>query len=245
MSPRWWVGAVDLGDPPASGRFPRMAAPHRHCPGSDALPQKGACPGSSMVNRAQLFSRGARGGAAFLLAGSLAGSLVASAAAETIPDNDLAYARLLVGAELLALDFYAQAITSKRVSRGALGYLKRARVNEREHYDKVSEILSSAGQTPAVASEFDFSYPKGAFASKSSIAKLGVKLETAFMGAYLGAVDGLQTNALKQTVAQIAANEAEHLSVLMRLSGRSPIGISLPRPLTIDQASNALDVFTS
>jgi len=64
-------------------------------------------------------------------------------------------------------------------------------------------------------------------------------------GAKGGAVDGLQADALKQPVAQIAANEAEHLSVFMRLSGRSPIGISLPRSLAIDQASNALDVFTS
>ena len=62
---------------------------------------------------------------------------------------------------------------------------------------------------------------------------------------HLGVVEGLQTDALKQPVAQIAANEAEHLSVFMRLSGRSPIGISLPRSLAIDQASNALDVFTS
>ena len=193
-----------------------------------------------------MFSRGAKGGAALLLAGSFGGSLVDSAAAaDTVPDGDLAYARLLVGAELLALDFYARAIASKRLSGDALGALKRARVNEREHYDKVSEILSGSGQTPAVASDFDFSYPKEAFASKSSIAKLGVTLEAAFMGAYLGAVDGLQTNALKLPVAQIASNEAEHLSVFMRLFGRSPIGISLPRPLTIDQASNALDVFTS
>jgi hypothetical protein len=138
-----------------------------------------------------------------------------------------------------------RAIASKRLSGDALGSLKRARLNERQHYNKVSEILSGAGQTPAVASDFDFSYPKGAFASKSSIAKLGVRLEAAFMGAYLGAVEGLQTNALKQPVAQVAANEAEHLSVFMRLSGRSPIGIALPRPLTIDEASNALDVFTS
>jgi len=197
------------------------------------------------VSRGQLFSRGAKGGAAFLLAGSFAGSLVDSAAADTIPDSDLAYARLLVGAELLALDFYARAIASKRLGPDALGYVRRARLNEREHYTRMSEILSSAGQTPAVASDFDFSYPKRAFASKSSIAKLGLSLEAAFMGAYLGAVDGLQTNALKQPAAQIAANEAEHLSVLMRLSGRSPIGIALPRPLTIDEASNALDVFTS
>lgn len=200
---------------------------------------------TARVTRGQLFSRGAKGGAGFLLAGSFAGSLVDSASADTIPDGDLAYARLLVGAELLALDFYARAIASKRLSAGVLGSLQRARLNEREHYDKVSEILAGAGQTPAVAADFDFSYPKGAFASKSSIARLGVTLEAAFLGAYLGAVEGLQTNALKQAVAQIAANEAEHLSVFMRLSGRSPIGISLPRPLTIDQASNALDVFTS
>jgi len=81
------------------------------------------------------------------LAGSFAGSLVDAAAADTIPDSDLAYARLLVGAELLALDFYARAIASRRLTAGALGYLKRARVNEREHYDEVSEILSGAGQT--------------------------------------------------------------------------------------------------
>jgi hypothetical protein len=197
------------------------------------------------VSRGQLISRGAKGGAALLLAGSFAGSLVDSAAADAVPDSDLAYARLLVGAELLALDFYTRAIASKRLSGDSLGSLKRARLNEREHYNEMSEILSASGQTPAVASDFDFTYPKGAFASKSSIAKLGVRLEAAVLGAYLGAVEGLQTNALKQPVAQIAASEAEHLSVLMRLSGRSPIGIALPRPLTIEEASNALDVFTS
>jgi hypothetical protein len=152
---------------------------------------------------------------------------------------------LLVAAELLALDFYARAIASKRIRGDALAAMKRARLNEREHYNKVSEILNGGGQTPAVASDFDFSYPKGAFASKSSIAKLGVALEASFMGAYLGAVEGLQTDALKLPVAQIAANEAEHLSAFMRLSGRNPIGMALPRPLKIDQASNAFDVFTS
>jgi hypothetical protein len=201
---------------------------------------------TARVSRGQLISRGAKGGAALLLAGPFAGSLVDSAAAaDTVPDSDLAYARLLVGAELLGLDFYTRAIVSKQLSGDRLESLKRARLNERDHYNRMAEILSGAGQTPAVASDFDFTYPKGAFASKSSIAKLGVRLEAAFMGAYLGAVESLQTNALKQPVAQIAANEAEHLSVFMRLSGRSPIGIALPRPLTIDEASNALDVFTS
>ena len=200
---------------------------------------------SSQLNRAELFSRGVKGGAAVLLAGSAAGFMASPSAADTIPDNDLAYARLLVGAELLASDFYTRAIASKRLGGDALRYLKLARLTEQEHYKNVSKILTDAGQIPATAEDFDFSYPRDAFASKPSIAKLGVTLETAFMGAYLGAIDGLQTNALKLPVARIAANEAQHLSVFMRLSGRSPIGISFPRSLSIDQASNAFDVYAS
>ncbi len=197
------------------------------------------------LSRTQLISRGAKGGAAFLLTSSVAEAFTGSAAADTISEDDLAYARLLVGAELLALDFYVRAIGSKQFGRDASKSLKRARFNEQEHSRAVSAILSEAGQAPASAADFDFSYPKGTFASKASIAKLGVRLETAFLGAYLGAVDGLQTDVLKQPVARIAASEAEHLSLFRRLSGNDPIGISLPRPLTIDEASDALDAFTS
>ena len=86
---------------------------------------------TARVSRGQLISRGAKGGAAFFLTGSLAGSLVDSPpAADTVPDSDLAYARLLVGAELLGLDFYTRAIASKRLRGDALGSLKRARLNE-------------------------------------------------------------------------------------------------------------------
>jgi hypothetical protein len=41
--------------------------------------------------------------------------------------GDLAYARLLVGAELLASDFHAKAISSKHFSGDALKYLNRWR----------------------------------------------------------------------------------------------------------------------
>jgi hypothetical protein len=103
---------------------------------------------TARVSRGQLISGGAKGGAALLLTGSLSGSLVDSAvAADTVPDGDLAYARLLVGAELLGLDFYTRAIASKRLRGDALGSVKRARLNERAHYDTMSEILSGAGQT--------------------------------------------------------------------------------------------------
>jgi rubrerythrin len=179
------------------------------------------------------------------VAGSIAELFAGSAAADTIPDGDLAYARLLVGVELLASDFYARALAAKRFGKDESTYLKRALVNEQEHYRMLSGILTTGGQTPASPADFDFSYPKRMFASKASIAKLGVRLETAFLGAYLGAVDGLQTNTLRQPMARIAASEAEHLSLFRRLSGGDPVGVAFPRPLTIEQASDVLDSFTS
>jgi hypothetical protein len=179
------------------------------------------------------------------VAGSASGFFAGSAAADAIPDGDLAYARLLVGAELLASDFYAKAIASKQFSGDDSRYLKRAMFNEREHYQSMAGVLTGAGQPAATAADFDFAYPKGSFASKLSIAKLGVTLETTFLGAYLGAVDALLTNGLKQPVARIAASEAEHVSVFTGLSGGDPVGISFPAALTIDEASNALDAYTS
>jgi rubrerythrin len=177
--------------------------------------------------------------------GSVAGSFAGAASAATIPDADLAYARLLVGGELVAADFYTQAIAAKRFTGDALKYLNRAFFNEQEHYHAVAEILTGAGQIPAAPADFDFSYPTGTFDSKAAIAKLGVTIETTLLGAYLGAVDALQTNALKQPVARIAASEAEHLSVFTRLAGGDPVGVSFPNALTIDEASDALDAYTS
>jgi Ferritin-like domain len=197
------------------------------------------------LSRAQLVTRGLKGGAAILVAGSATGVVAGSASADAIPDDDLAYARLLVAVELLGADFYARAISSKRFDGKAQASLRHARFNEREHYKSVAGVLSGAGQAPAAAADFDFSYPKASFASKTSIAKLGVTLETVFLGAYLGAVGALQTNALKQPMARIAASEAEHLGVLTHLAGVAPFELSFPEALSIEEASNALDAYTS
>jgi hypothetical protein len=119
-------------------------------------------------SRTELFARSAKGGAALMIAGSVAGTFARRAAADPISDSDLAYARLLVAAELLAADFYALVIAAKLFEGPALKSLKRALFNEHEHYDSVATILNDAGQPPAVAADIDFSYPKGAFASKAS-----------------------------------------------------------------------------
>jgi rubrerythrin len=200
---------------------------------------------TDQLSRSQLLARGAKGGAALILAGSVAGSFARSASAATIPDADLAYARLLVGAELLALDFYTQAMAAKQFGADVTKALKRAFFNEQEHYAAVSGILTGAAQTPAAPSDFDFVYPAKTFDSKGSIVKLAVELETTFLGAYLGAVDAVQTDALKLPIARIAASEAQHLGVFTQLAGGDPIGVSFPNALSIDEVSDALDRYTS
>ena len=200
---------------------------------------------SASITRGQLLSRSAKGGATLLVAGSALGQFVASAAAAPLPTGDLAYARLLVGVELLASDFYSQATAAANSSSTVAWYLKRASLNEQEHYQSVAGILSGAGQAPAVAGDIDFSYPAGTFESQGSIAKLALQLEDLSLGAYLGAIAGMQTVALTAGLARIAACEAQHSSYFTTLLGGKSFKNSFPPALTIDQVSNALDTFTA
>ena len=197
------------------------------------------------LTRAQLLSRSARGGTALLVAGSLLSHFAETAAADPLPGGDLAYARLLVGAELLASDFYAQAIAAANAKPTVTKYLKRANANEQDHYKSVAGILSGAGQTPAVSGDIDFSYPKGTFASEKSILRFARQLETTILGAYLGAIGGMQTNSLKTGLAQIAACEAQHSAYFNTALGGRTFSLAFPPALTIDQASNALDAYTA
>jgi len=197
------------------------------------------------ITRAELFARGAKRGAALLVAGSAVGVLAPAAAADPLSDNDLAYARLLVGAELLAIDFYTRAIDAKKFGKKEQKLLNAALRNEKEHYQSVAAILTGAALVPAVTADFDFVYPKTAFASRVSIAKLAAQLETTMLGAYLGAVGGMQSQALVGGIGSIAANEAQHLSIFQNMLFGRPINLSFPQSLSIQQASDAMDAFIS
>ncbi len=199
---------------------------------------------TSQFSRAELMSRGVKGGAALLFVGSAAGML-AGAAAAALPDNDLAYVRLLVAAELLGADFYTNAKQAQPYGPAGSKALERALFNEGEHYTSLAAILTGAGQTPATADDIDFTYPSGSFDSTAAVTKLAVELETVFLGAYLGAVAAVQTASLKLPLATIAANQAQHLTTFSELLGRAPFDLSFPVALSIGDASDALDPFTA
>jgi hypothetical protein len=199
---------------------------------------------TASISRGEFLGQSARGGAALLVAGVAVGGFAETAAA-ALPISDLAYARLLVAAELLAADFYSQAIAAANTSSSVSRFLKLAYFNEQQHYQSVAGIISGAGLTPAVSGDITFSYPTGTFASQSSIVAFASQLETTILGAYLGAVGQVQTSALLTGLAEIAACEAQHQSYFDVVAGGRPFGLSFPPALTITQASNALDAYTA
>jgi hypothetical protein len=205
------------------------------------------------LTRSQLLSGGARGGATLLVGGSALGMLAGSAqgappsgAPGPLSAADLANARLLIGVELLMIDFYTNAVAAKHLDRDAQADAGLALINEREHYDYLAFVLTSAGLEPLSAADVDFSYPAGSYYSAASVIGLAVTLETLALGTYLGvAAAGLADPELAGAVAQITANEAQHLSVFSQRARQPAFHDAFPAPLTIAEASDALDAYAS
>lgn len=181
----------------------------------------------------------------FLATAALATIAAPAAWADGPADQDLANARLLVAVELLLADFYERALAARLFDAGGRDALKRARFNEGEHLAAVSGILTGAGQTPATADDIDFSYPSRSFDSRGTVARLGLALERLALGAYLGAVASSVSRSLTLPLAQIAASEAQHLSIFQREATGHPLGNSFGDALTIAQTSDALAGYTS
>ena len=199
---------------------------------------------STEINRAQFLARGAKGGAALIVAGTTVGALASTAAADPLSDNDLAIARVLVAAELLGIDFYRQAIASKKLDKEDAKRFAQILSNEQEHYESVAQILSGAGQVPATALDIDMSYPKGTFDSAAAITKQAQKIETIMLGCHLGAVAGFQSIAIAAGLATIGASEAQHVAFFQtKLTGK-PFALAFPGPpLNFDEATQALDPY--
>ncbi len=170
------------------------------------------------TSRAGFLRKGALGGGALLLSATGLGALAPRALADAPSDGDLAYLRLLIGAELLAIDFYSQAFW-----RGQkLG--RRIAADELEHYTLLAALLTAAGQTPATPGDIDIAYPAKTFATRRATVSFAKELERMLEGAYVDALEHVQTPAYRATFAQILASEAQHHSAVATLFGEPVIG---------------------
>ena len=198
----------------------------------------------SRLRRAEVLRRGLGGGVALVTSGAALGALAAPASA-AVPDVDLSYLRVLIATELLKGDFQEKALTSGKLDASATRLLRRMQTDDRAHSAGLASLLAGAGQPPATADDIDFSYPRGSFDTRDAIVKLGWTLATLALGAYLGAIENVQTPAARLALAQIAANEAQQLSALGPLAGRPTIGAAFAAALSIDAVSAALDEYES
>lgn len=179
-----------------------------------------------------------------LLTGALglaaAGGLAGVARADVAPDGDLAYLRLLIGAELLKADFEQRALATDK-----LDVLTQMHTADVAHYNSLAILLGRSGQTAATAGDINFAYPKKSFDSTSTIVQLAVTLTKLTLGAYLGAVENVQTPQLRLPLAQIAANEAQQMSALALLYGGAVVGHAFAPSLQIAVVSAALGEYES
>ena len=191
------------------------------------------------TTRAQFLRRGAAGGLALVASGSLLATTAGPALAAGSDPTDVEIAKLAATAELLAVDFYTRCLDSG-VFGGRRGrYLSGARANEQDHYDALAKLIGADAPTG-----LEFQYPAGTFASRENASTTGIALETAFIGAYLGAIRALDDPSLKVTAGQICANEFGHYIVFTDILTGLPVGPSFPGPeLSADAAGAALAPF--
>lgn len=193
---------------------------------------------TTTMERGEFLSLGMRGGLALVAGGTVLGAAAGPALGQA--SGDVAIAKLAATAELLAIDVYGRAIRTGFFTGDVLAYMEAARQNEQDHYDALAEVLGA--QAPKGVK---FTYPAGTFEDAGTIAKTGVALETAFVGAYLGAVEALKDNDLKGVAALVGANEAQHLTTFKRLAAGNTLvpNPSFPKSLTAAQATAAVTPF--
>lgn len=199
---------------------------------------------SSLIGRRAFLGRAAVGlGAAAGLAVDAgcggAGRPIGVSAPTSDPLDDLQIARVLAGAELLAVDFYARAAEAPGLDPEHVAYMRAAGADEREHYRALAGAVGLE-----VPHGLAFGYPPGTFADGAAAARTGAQLETVFLGGCLGAVAELRDEGLRTLCARIAASEAQHLAVLGDFLRPDPGPVpSLPAVLTVREAARAVAVF--
>lgn len=160
------------------------------------------------TTRAQFLRNGGKGTLALVAGGTVLATMKGDAFAQDTSGGptDAQIATFAAGAELLAVRVYGAAIGSKFFSGGTQTYLKNAQKAEREHYNNLAKALGSSAPKAG-----DFTYKLPSLNTAGKIVNFAITLETAFLGAYLAAVDALDAPAFRSLAASHAANEASHL----------------------------------
>ena len=208
---------------------------------------------SAAVNRGTFLRNAAKGG--IVLAGasgviaSVEGAVFAGSASAATA-SDITTLQAAYTAESLAVVVYSAIIQNfhafKHPKLKNLDYFQAALRNEKDHRAFLAGALGS--KTPT---GLKFKIPASVTKTGQSLLNTGVALETAFVEAYLGAVQTFSSLDLKVVAAKVAANEATHFSFFDAAAGAGPAanlgghGVlpSLPSTATIPATVKKLKPF--
>ncbi len=190
------------------------------------------------MNRRRLILSAA--GAGLAVSGLAApGGLAALAAT----DDELAYANFGQATEFLLKDFYAKATAAKLFGAAAGREFARGGVSAAQHADALGQLLTDAGQTAAVEEDFEFAWPAGTFAKKSSITSAGLTVTRPLLGVYQTAAAAISIPSYRTLYASIAVNVAQQIGALGQLSGGSVVGVSFPPAIDVQTASDTIEAY--
>jgi hypothetical protein len=163
------------------------------------------------------------------------GMLGLTGTASAATDSDvLAFGNAAVGAERIAVAFYANALGQRSPYSAAGDPATRTLLNNshREYFEAAGNqeashlaVLQSLGLTFPYSR---FAFPAGTFSSADSMLAMGEKLENIFIGAYLGAVKtGAAAGSslgvfVAEAAAQILGVECEHRVLIRDIAGSDP-----------------------
>lgn len=179
---------------------------------------------ASGVSRGTFLRDAARGGVVLAGGGAVLASVGGAAfasSASAATASDITTLQAAYTAESLAVVIYTAIVKNFHAFRHPklenLDYFKAALRNEKDHKAFLASALGS--QTPK---GLTFKIPASVTKTGQSLLNTGVALETAFVEAYLGAVETFSSLDLKMVAAKVAANEATHFSFFDAAAGAGP-----------------------
>lgn len=191
------------------------------------------------MNRRHLIRSAA--GAGLVLSGLAAPASGLAAVAPT--DEELAYANFGLATEFLLKDFYANAAAAKLITGSGAREVARGGLNAAEHAVALAKLLLDAGQTAAVEEDFEFAWPDGTFSNKSSATTAGLKITQPLLGVYLSAASEIVIPSYRTLFASMAANVAQQAGALSHLVGGRIVGVSFPAAVSVETASDAIEIY--
>ena len=174
-------------------------------------------------------------------AGGIALATVRVGPARAATDDELAYANFGLAATYLAADFYGRALEAGRLGADARRMLRTGRSASLAQARALSELITGAGDTPAAAQDFEFVWPRNAFATAASTRKTGFDVLRPTLGAYQSAAASVVVPSYRVLYASLAASLGQQIGALV-----GPIGERaepFPPAMDLEAASAALESY--